>query len=44
MSKWGVLEDAKLEAEEILKIDPRFTSKGFEKIIPFKMLNWQEDI
>jgi adenylate cyclase len=32
----GSLEDAKLEAEEILKIDPRFTSKGFEKIIPFK--------
>ena len=32
----GRLEDAKVEAEEILKIDPRFTSKGFEKIIPFK--------
>ena len=32
----GRLEDAKIEAEEILKIDPRFTSKGFEKIMPFK--------
>ncbi len=32
----GRLEDAKVEAEEILKIDPRFTSKGFEKIMPFK--------
>jgi adenylate cyclase len=32
----GRLEDAKVEAEEILKINPRFTSKGFEKIMPFK--------
>jgi TolB-like protein/Flp pilus assembly protein TadD len=32
----GSLEDAKVQAEEILKIDPRFTSKGFEKIMPFK--------
>jgi hypothetical protein len=29
----GRLEDAKVEAEEILKIDPKFTSKGFEKIL-----------
>jgi adenylate cyclase len=32
----GRLEDGKVQAEEILKIDPRFTSKGFEKIMPFK--------
>jgi adenylate cyclase len=32
----GKLEDAKVQAEEILKIDPKFTSKGFEKILPFK--------
>lgn len=32
----GRLEDAKVQAEEILKIDPKFTSKGFEKVMPFK--------
>jgi adenylate cyclase len=32
----GSLEEARLQGEEILKIDPRFTSKGFEKIVPFK--------
>lgn len=30
------LGDAKVQAEEILKIDPKFTSKGFEKVMPFK--------
>jgi len=32
----GRLEEARVEAEEILKIDPKFTSKGMEKIVPFK--------
>jgi len=32
----GRLEDAKVEAQEILKLDPKFTSKGFDKIVPFK--------
>jgi adenylate cyclase len=32
----GRLEEARVEAEEILKIDPRFTSKGMEKAVPFK--------
>ena len=32
----GRLEEARVEAEEILKIDPKFTSRGFEKIVPFK--------
>ena len=32
----GRLEDAKVQAEEILKLDPKFTSKGFDKVVPFK--------
>jgi hypothetical protein len=30
------LEQAKVEADEILKINPKFTSKGMGKIVPFK--------
>jgi TolB-like protein/class 3 adenylate cyclase/Flp pilus assembly protein TadD len=32
----GQLEQARVEADEILKINPKFTSKGMGKIVPFK--------
>jgi TolB-like protein/Tfp pilus assembly protein PilF len=40
------LEEAKSEAEELLKIDPKYTSKGYEKRAPWKdpkvMERWVE--
>jgi tetratricopeptide (TPR) repeat protein len=32
----GRMEEARVETEEMLKIEPRFTSKGIEKTVPFK--------
>jgi adenylate cyclase len=32
----GQLEQARVEAEEMLKMEPRYTSKGIDKILPFK--------
>ena len=32
----GRMEEARTEAEEMIKIDPKFTTKGFEKRTPWK--------
>jgi adenylate cyclase len=32
----GRMDDARAEAEELLRIDPKWTSKGFEKMSPYK--------
>ena len=32
----GRMEEARAEAEEMIKIDPKFTTKGFEKRTPWK--------